>query len=70
MRRLFGAAIVAAICCSAMPAAAQKPNACMYCTVMCEKCGMGNQCKSTCMSNGNPMVTGACKNWFDACKKK
>jgi hypothetical protein len=31
---------------------------------------MGNQCKSTCMSNGNPMVIGACKNWFDACKKK
>ena len=59
--------------CAAIPAAAQgaaSKQVCMPCTAMCGKCGMGAKCRATCTSNGDPSVTGACKNWFDSCTKK
>ena len=55
---------------ASIPAAAQgAKQACMRCTALCNKCGWTNKCVDTCNKNGNPMVTGPCKDWFDACKK-
>jgi hypothetical protein len=50
--------------------AREESKVCVACTTMCGQCGMGAKCRETCNSNGNPRVTGACKNWFDACPKK